>query len=230
MPGLFVTGTDTGVGKTLIVTTLLASLRGLGIPALGMKPVAAGCEYIDQTWVNEDVSLIQSASAIEAPDEMVNPYRFRDAIAPHIAADRKGVKIEIPRVVEAYKSLAKLADIVLVEGAGGFRTPIDARRDMADLAVALGLPVILVVGMRLGCLSHALLTHEAIERRGLRLAGWVSNRLDPAMMAYEENVATLRQRLGVPLLAEIPYMSGPDPLLAMGYVSNPRFTVLLKDL
>lgn len=216
--GVFVTGTDTGVGKTLVTAALLHALGGLGERAVGMKPVAAGAELQDGVWVNEDVAMLRAASGVEAAAERVNPYLFREAIAPHIAAEHKGVRIEIPRIVAAYESLAREADRVLVEGAGGFLVPLGPGRDMADLAVALGLPVLLVVGMRLGCLNHALLTAEAIERRGLTLAGWVANRIDPDMAAYDENLASLAARLRAPLLAEFAHWRTPDPRQAARFL------------
>jgi dethiobiotin synthetase len=208
--GFFVTGTDTGVGKTLFSAALLRALGDLGVRAVGMKPVAAGAELKDGVWVNEDVALLQAASGVAAPAELVNPYLFREAIAPHVAADRKGVVIEIPRIAAAFDELAGLADVVVVEGVGGFRVPLGPDRDTADLAVRLGLPLILVVGMRLGCLGHALLTAEAIAVRGLKLAGWVANRIDPDMGAYDENLAALTRRLPSPLLAELPFAAPPD--------------------
>lgn len=211
MPGIFVTGTDTGVGKTLVSAALLHVLKWLGRRAVGMKPVAAGAELIDGVWSNEDVRLLKAASGVDAPNELVNPYLFRDAIAPHIAAERKGVRIEIPRIVEACEQLARLADWVVVEGAGGFRIPLDHHKDSADLAVALGLPVVLVVGMRLGCLNHALLTAEAIERRGLTLAGWIANRIDPDMAVFDENLAALENRLPAPCLGVLPWQESPEP-------------------
>ncbi len=211
MPGIFVTGTDTGVGKTLVSAALLHVLKWLGRRAVGMKPVAAGAELIDGVWSNEDVRLLKAASGVDAPNELVNPYLFRDAIAPHIAAERKGVRIEIPRIVEACEQLTRLADWVVVEGAGGFRIPLDDKKDSADLAVALGLPVVLVVGMRLGCLNHALLTAEAIERRGLTLAGWIANRIDPDMAVFDENLAALENRLPAPCLGVLPWQESPEP-------------------
>lgn len=226
--GLFITGTDTGVGKTLVTATLLESLRHLGIAAVGMKPVAAGSEMIDGLWVNEDVARLRAASAMALPERLVNPYLFREAIAPHIAAERKGVKIEIPRIVDACTGLMDQAEVVLVEGVGGFLVPIDARHDMADVALGLNLPVVLVVGMRLGCINHALLTQEAIMNRGLPLAGWVANRLDPEMAAYAENLEALRLRLNAPLIAEIPFLRRFDPLHVMGYIANPRLLAMLS--
>jgi dethiobiotin synthetase len=229
MTGFFIAGTDTDVGKTFFATVLLAAMRRMGFTAVGMKPVAAGCEHVDAAWVNLDVSALLAASSISMPVKIVNPYLFREAIAPHIAAEHKGTKIEIPVIVDAYQALAKAADIVLVEGAGGLLVPIDACRDMADVAVALGLPVILVVGMRLGCINHALLTRLALAERGLQLAAWVANQVDPDMLAYEENLATLSKRLDAPLLAELPFMERPDPELAAGYVSGPRLHALLAE-
>jgi dethiobiotin synthetase len=207
MPGIFVTGTDTGVGKTLASAALLHAIRALGLGAVGMKPVAAGADQVDGAWVNEDVLALATASSVAAPPGWLNPYLFRDPVAPHVAAERKGVHIEIPRIVEAYRELAGLADWVVVEGVGGFRVPLDDHRDSADLAVALGLPVVLVVGLRLGCINHALLTAEAIAARGLALAGWIANRIDPGMAAYEENLAALTARLPAPCLAELPWQA-----------------------
>lgn len=216
-PGLFVTGTDTGVGKTLVSAALLHALAALGERVAGMKPVAAGADLVDGAWVNEDVLALREASPVPAPPDLVNPYLFREAIAPHIAAERKGVRIELPRIVAAYEALAGEGNPVLVEGAGGFLVPLGPQKDMADLAIALGLPILLVVGMRLGCLNHALLTAEAIDRRGLRLAGWVANRIDPEMAVYDENLASLTGRLGAPLVAELPWMPRPDARQASRY-------------
>jgi len=214
MKGFFITGTDTGVGKTLFSAALLHALGGLGIRATGMKPVAAGAELRDAVWINADVAMLAAASPIAVPPELANPYLFREPIAPHVAADHKGVTIEIPRIACALEALGGLADFVVVEGVGGFRVPLGSGRDTADLAVRLGLPLILVVGMRLGCLNHALLTAEAIAARELTLAGWVANRIEPDMPAYEENLATLTDLLGAPLLAELPTMASPDPARA----------------
>jgi len=217
--GLFITGTDTGVGKTLVTAALLHALKSLGVGATAMKPVAAGAELRQGEWVNEDVALLREIDGTGIPVELMNPYLFREAIAPHIAAEHKGVRIELPRIVEAFEALAARGECVLVEGAGGFLVPLGPGRDMADLAVRLDLPLLLVVGMRLGCLNHALLTAEAIERRGLVLAGWVANRIDPDMGAYEDNLASLAARLKAPLLAEFPYWPRPDPIQAAHFLS-----------
>ncbi len=226
--GFFVTGTDTGVGKTFFSAALLHALAGLGVRAVAMKPVAAGAELKDGVWVNEDVDILTRAAPVRAPAEMVNPYLFREPIAPHLAADHKGVTIEIPRIAAALDELAGLSDLVVVEGVGGFRVPLGPVRDTADLAVRLGLPLILVVGMRLGCLNHALLTAEAIAARGLRLAAWVANPIDPAMAAYDENLAALRARLPAPLLAELPRQTVPDPLQAARLIPPRALAALLR--
>lgn len=227
IPGLLVTGTDTGVGKTLFSAALLRALSDLGVRAVGMKPVAAGAEWRDGAWVNEDVALLRAASGVQAPAEWVNPYLFREPIAPHLAAEHKGVSIELPRIAAARDELAALAEVVVVEGVGGFRVPLGAGRDTADLAVRLGLPLILVVGMRLGCLNHALLTAEAIAARGLRLAAWVANCIDPDMQAYDENLATLAKLLPVPLLAELPALAQPDPARAARLIAPLKLQALL---
>ena len=212
--GFFVTGTDTGVGKTVVASALLRAYVGAGLRAVGMKPVAAGCTLSNGRWINDDVESLRSASNVEAPDSEINPYVFRDPIAPHLAAHAEGVRIDLPTLVARYRALAARSDVVIVEGAGGFLVPLNGDESFADLAAALALPVVLVVGMRLGCINHALLTCEAIERRGLEIAGWVANRVTPSMDACDENVATLRSRLGAPLLAEIPHLADPDVELA----------------
>jgi dethiobiotin synthetase len=203
--GFFVTGTDTGVGKTRAACALLHALARTGIRAVGMKPIAAGATRDAQGLLNEDVAALTAASAIAAPRALMNPYCFEPAIAPHIAAAQAGVVIDLEVIARAFEALADLADAVVVEGAGGFCVPLGSRLDGGDLAERLGLPVILVVGLRLGCLNHALLTAQAVRARGLVLAGWIANRIDPAMAAVAKNVAALAQRLGAPLLAEFEF-------------------------
>lgn len=200
----FVTGTDTGVGKTLVSCALLRAFAKQGLRAVGMKPVAAGCEPGVQGLCCEDVENLVAAANVAAPRELVNPYAFAPPVAPHLAARQDGVNIDIARIVAAYRELQALADVVVVEGVGGFRVPLDEHRDTADLVMALGLPVILVVGMRLGCLNHALLSAEAIRARGLTLAGWIANSVDPAMALFDENRDALAQRMDCPLLGVIP--------------------------
>jgi dethiobiotin synthetase len=207
--GLFVTGTDTGVGKTRIACALLRACTASGTRAIGMKPVAAGAWTGTGGLSNEDVELLCAASNVRAPRELVNPYCFEPAIAPHLAAAEAGIVIELTRIVSAYTGLSALAEHVVVEGAGGFLVPLGAALSMADIACALSLPVVLVVGMRLGCLNHALLTCESIERRGLRLAGWVANCIEPGMQRLEHNIAALRGRITAPLLDVVPYEPQP---------------------
>ena len=205
----FVAGTDTEVGKTFVTAALLHGLKQRGVRALGMKPVAAGT---DANGRNDDVETLIAASSVCAPRELVNPYLFAPAIAPHIAASESGVLIDLARIEQAFTALRPLADVVLVEGVGGFCVPLGESSGTGadDLAVRLGLPVILVVGMRLGCINHALLTAEAIAARGLTLASWVANRIDPAMARFDENLATLKARLAAPLLGIVPAQTTID--------------------
>lgn len=202
--GFFVTGTDTGVGKTLIACALLHHYAQTGMRVVGMKPVAAGAQMVHGQLQNDDVVALDAAANTAAPPDLVNPYCFAEPVAPHIAAARAGVTIELERMVRAFHSLSQLAECVIVEGAGGFRVPLSSGADTADLARTLGLPVIMVVGMRLGCLNHAVLTADAVRATGLRLHAWVANHVLPeAMMYADENIAALEERLGAPLLARI---------------------------
>jgi len=203
----FITGTDTEVGKTFVTSALLLALRYRGVKAIGMKPVAAGT---DATGKNDDVEALIAASGVSAPRELINPYLFQPAIAPHIAAAEEGRVIDIALIVDAFNDLREMADTVLVEGVGGFCVPLGPHSDTADLAEALGLPVILVVGMRLGCINHALLSQQAIAARGLKLAGWIANHIDPGMSRFDENLAALEERMNAPLLAVIPAGSTPQ--------------------
>lgn len=208
---LFVTGTDTGVGKTLVSAGLLHALARYHPRVVGMKPVAAGTELINGVQANDDVLALRAASTCRVPPELDNPVLLPDPVSPHIAAARAGVRIDIAHLVACQRALALRADAVVVEGAGGFMVPLSAQETGADLAEALGLPVLLVVGLRLGCLNHALLTAEAIRARGLTLAGWVANQVDPGMLAQDDNIAFLQRQLRVPLLATVPYQSTPNP-------------------
>ena len=198
----FLTGTDTEIGKTFITCALLYRARQDGLKAAGLKPVAAGT---DAAGLNDDVEAIRTASNIELPREVINPYCFKPAIAPHIAAAEAGIRIEFGPIKASCNEARQRADLVIVEGVGGFCVPLGVDQSAADLAVELGLPVILVVGMRLGCINHALLTAEAIAARGLKLAGWVANRIDPAMSRFEENLATLQALLPAQLLGVVPH-------------------------
>ena len=201
--GYFLTGTDTGVGKTLIASALLHAAAAQGLRALGMKPVAAGDAG--------DVDALIATGNVAAPRDCVNPYLLREPLSPHIAARHDGVAIDLEHIARCFEELRGRADFLVVEGAGGFRVPLSEAHDGGDLAVRLGLPLILVVGLRLGCLNHALLTAEAVRARGLRLAGWVANQVDARMACVEENVDTLRARIDAPLLGFVPHQSAPDP-------------------
>lgn len=212
MIGCFVTGTDTGVGKTLASAGLLHALARHHARVVGMKAIAAGAEPIGPggSLANEDVLALRAASTLAVAPSLDNPVLLPDPLSPHIAAQRAGTRIDVSAIVQAYAALAAQADAVVVEGAGGFHVPLSDTETGADLAEALGLPVVLVVGLRLGCLSHAALTADAIRARGLPLAGWIVSRIDPAMPAAEDNIAWLRQRLRAPLLADIPHQPLPD--------------------
>ena len=223
--GFFVTGTDTGVGKTRVACAVLRALVRCGVRAVGMKPVAAGAVRDGEGLLNDDVAELCAASAFIAPRALVNPYCFEPAIAPHIAADRAGIVISAEKIIAAFDALALTADMVVVEGAGGFCIPLGEEFDSANLAVGLGLPVILVIGLRLGCLNHALLTAQAISARGLTLCGWIANRIDPGMEAAEENISTLASRLGAPLLAAWSYAPSTQLELSVDRIDLAQFRV-----
>ena len=210
--GIFVTGTDTGVGKTVVAVALLRALVASGQRAAGMKPVSAGIEA--GASVNADVAALFAAGNVDAPLADRNPFAFVPAIAPHLAAAEAGVRIDCAVISAAHDRLASHSDVVVVVGAGGVLAPVDATHDMLDIAAQLRLPVLLVVGMRLGCLNHALLSAAAIRSRGLRLSGWVANCVDPAMSAMQANVDDLALRLPAPLVAEIAW--GASPVLSPG--------------
>lgn len=206
--GLFVTGTDTGVGKTVVAAALLRALTLSGRRAVGMKPVSAGLAADGSA--NPDVAALGAAGNVDAPLADRNPYAFAPAMAPHLAAARAGVSIDLAVIAAAYARLAAHSDVVVVEGAGGVLVPVDATHDMLDVAALLRLPVLLVVGMRLGCLNHALLSAAAIRARGLDLAGWVANCIDPHMQAVAANVEALSRRLQASPVALIAWGAPPD--------------------
>lgn len=207
----FVTGTDTEIGKTFSTCALLHAARSHGLTAVGMKPVAAGAQLVGGRWINEDADRLRAASSFEPPPASLNPYCLKTPVAPHIAAAEEGVELTPEPILAALAALRDAADVVFVEGVGGFRVPFGPRYDSADLARELSLPVILVVGLRLGCINHALLTAEAVRARGLPLAGWIANQVDPAMLRFSENVDALTSRLPAPLLGVLPHQAGPEP-------------------
>lgn len=200
----FIIGTDTNVGKTYIASALIKHFVRAGYQTVGMKPLASGCNVTpDGELMNDDVLALSAASNVTAPLDLINPYRFAPAIAPHIAAAQVGQQVDCTQIVQAYQQLGTLADVVVVEGAGGFLVPLNEQQSIADLAVMLNIPIILVVGMRLGCINHALLTVEAIKARGLHLAGWVANVVDLDMPVFAENLASLQQRIAAPCLSVV---------------------------
>lgn len=208
--GFFITGTDTEIGKTTIACGLVHKLAAAGRNVAVMKPVASGCRRTPEGLRNEDAAALIAASGRAWDYALVNPFAFEPAIAPHIAAAKAGVAIDRRGILEAFTRLRARADTVVVEGVGGFRVPLSAGFDSADLAVALGLPVILVVGLRLGCINHALLTAEAVLARGLRLAGWVGNELAGGLEARNENIAALAAGLPAPCLGVVPRLPVPE--------------------
>ena len=209
--GYFITGTDTGIGKTHFSVALVNALKKQGKRVAVMKPIASGGNYDSGELRNEDAELLLDACALDIPYELVNPYIFEAPVAPHIAAQENNIQISIPYILAAYKQLAKHADQVVVEGVGGWAVPLtlgakkSQQLTLENLVKKLKLPVIMVVGMRLGCLNHALLTLRAIQQSKVKLAGWVANTLEEEMPRYDENIATLKMLIPAPLLAEIPF-------------------------
>lgn len=212
MTPFFVTGTNTEVGKTWVSQALLHAAKAKGLRTIAIKPIAAGCDRTPAGLRNEDALLLQDAMTESLAYSQINPIALEPAIAPHLAAERVGLELSVGYLAQrCHETLREVHDFALIEGAGGWRVPLNRNETLADLAVALRTPVILVVGMGLGCLNHALLTVEAIQRDGLRLAGWVANSIGPPMPCLEQNIETLRSRLQAPLLGEIPFL--PDKSL-----------------
>lgn len=206
--GFFITGTDTGVGKTWATVALMRFLRSQGRSVVGMKPVACGCFWQDGGWRNEDALALLGNASLPVGYAKLNVYAFERPVSPHLAAQQAGEAVQIDRIVRQCRELERLADCVLVEGVGGWEVPLNARERVSHLAVGLELPVILVVGMRLGCLNHAWLTHEAMLRAGVACAGWIANCVDPDFSCREENIDTLRSGLSSPCLGVIPHGGG----------------------
>jgi dethiobiotin synthetase len=203
--GVFITGTDTGCGKTEISLGLMAALQARGLRVAGMKPVASGSERTALGRRNEDASRLQVQAGLDLPYDWVNPYSFEPPIAPHLAAEEAGISIDLARIEQAFGELSATSDVVVVEGVGGWLVPLGPTISVADLPRRLGLPAVLVVGLRLGCLNHALLSAQSILASGVELRGWIANQVDPEMDRVEENVRTLRQRLPAPLLGRLGY-------------------------
>ncbi len=219
--GVFITGTDTGVGKTLVSATLLAALNATGCRAVGMKPVASGCSETADGLRNDDAERLIAHSASSPDYRLVNSYALATPIAPHLAAADAGTQIRLDPIVAAFATLSTNSDCVVVEGVGGWAVPLSPTLMQADLVRALQLPVVLVVGLRLGCINHALLSARAIQNDGCALLGWIGNGIDPAMARVDDNIATLRTRLPVPCLGVVPASAHePDPCALIAYLSE----------
>lgn len=228
MRGIFVTGTDTDCGKTEVSLGLMAAWQRRGLRTLGMKPVATGCERRPDGVQNRDALRLQAQGSSQAPYGLVNPYAFEPPIAPHIAAGQAGVAIELGVIAGAYRALAAESDRVVVEGIGGWRVPLSTHLSVSDLPGALQLPVLLVVGLRLGCLNHALLTAESIRVHGAHLAGWVANGIDPQMLESDANLATLAALLGSPCVGVVPWLNPPGSQELSGFL-NPELLAWPQD-
>jgi len=207
---IFITGTDTEVGKTLYSELLLHSLNARGLHTAAMKPLASGAEVQDGKLRNADALALQQAANTSFSYELCNPYCFEPAIAPHLAAKYVGVRIDPAVILHAYEQLQRQADITVVEGVGGWLVPVNENQTVADLVEAMGLPVILVVGMRLGCINHALLTAENIKNRGVRLLGWIANVMEPNMDHLDEYIESIAQQIHAPLLDTIEFINNHD--------------------
>ncbi|SIS48183.1 dethiobiotin synthase [Neptunomonas antarctica] len=219
----FVTGTDTDVGKTIVTAGLLEKANQLGYRTIGLKPVAAGCLHTENGLQNSDALLLQQTASVALSYSEVNPIVFEAAVAPHIAAEQTGKRLSADRIAALCRgAMMNPADVVLIEGAGGWRVPFNRTETFADVPKLLNTPVILVVGIKLGCINHALLTAEAIVRDGLSIAGWVANRIDPDMSCSDDNVATLetllQTRFRAPLLGDIPFLQALSPIIVAEYL------------
>lgn len=207
--GIFVTGTDTGIGKTLVSVSLMRLLHTAGLKVAGMKPVATGGAGSNGRLVNEDALLLQANASIRLDYNQVNPFVFELPVSPHLAAKKAGRDIDLQRIRQIYEELAEVADCVVVEGVGGWEVPLNERERVADLVRMLDLPVLLVVGLRLGCLNHALLTGRAIDHAGARCLGWIANQVDRDFLLSAENIETLEKSFDWPLLAALPFCGDP---------------------
>ncbi len=206
MNSIFVTGTDTEVGKTFISVGLIELFKQKGLNVAGMKPIASGCEQTAEGLRNEDALALQQAANIEIGYDVINPYAFEPAIAPHIAAKQTNTDIEISVLKNNYEQIQSQADVVVVEGAGGWLVPLNEKQTLADLAVELNLPVILVVGIRLGCINHALLSVARIQQTGLTLYGWIANDIESSAQT-DEMIETLKQHIDAPCLGLVPQLN-----------------------
>jgi dethiobiotin synthetase len=228
--GIFVTGTDTEIGKTCCSLGLITRLQQAGYRVAAMKPVASGCEQTAAGMRNEDAVLLSQCASFSLAYQQVNPYALTLPIAPHIAAAAQGIDIQPAVIKAAFDAMSTLADAVVIEGVGGWAVPINAKQTMVDVAMLLGLPVVLVVGLRLGCLSHALLTATAIMHAGLPLAGWIANSIEPEPAWAKENIQALRERLPMPLLGVVPYLSQPTPERVAAFLDSRQCVAAIKKV
>jgi len=227
--GFFITGTDTGVGKTLVSVALIKALQANNLTVAGMKPVASGCHIVDEKLVNPDAVALQQASSVKYPYSTLNPFAYEPTIAPHIAAQLSDIFIKLSTIEDCYRKIATHVDMVVVEGAGGWLVPLNDTQTMADIPRVLDLPVILVVGLRLGCLNHALLTVASIQHQGVQLAGWIANVIDKDMQAIEQNIHYLQQHIHAPLLASIPYLCEDISPQILQYFDKSMLNVVVTD-
>ena len=221
MFSVYVSGTDTGIGKTLASCALLHALRAQGLRAIGMKPVASGCAQVEGQWRNADAMALLAASDPRPAYEDLNPFALPAALAPELAARDAGIEVSLPSILDAHARLAQRADGLVVEGVGGWAAPLSARLMQADFVRALRMPVLLVVGMRLGCLNHALLSARAIASDGAHLAGWIASHVDPGMERVEDNLRMLRERLPAPCWGVLPHVTEADPARMATYLRIP---------
>jgi len=214
----FVTGTDTEIGKTLVASALVYLQAQRGYRVAAMKPIAAGTEWRNGRWCNDDVDALAACASVALPQQITTPYLFKAAAAPHIAASLEDVLIDRSHILSCFEQARAQSEAVVVEGVGGFCVPLNDSYDTADMAKDLNLPVILVVGMRLGCINQALLTSEAIAKRGLQLMGWVANRVDEQMLYAQENIQAIAQRIHAPLLGTVPRLQVASAAAAAAYI------------
>jgi dethiobiotin synthetase len=219
----FLTGTDTDAGKTLIASALLFKAKSAGLTTIGLKPIAAGCDNTSEGLRNDDALKLIEQSTVKLPYEQVNPIAFEEAIAPHIAGQRLRKPLSADRTLGLLRGVLMInrADLILIEGAGGYKVPLNPKETLADVCKELKLPVILVIGMKLGCLNHALLTVESIKRDGLTIVGWVANKIDADMEAYDENIQTLHAMIPAQCLGEVPHLENPSAEAAAEFLTLP---------
>ncbi len=221
MSGFFITGTDTEIGKTFVSSLLIKLLVEEGLQVTGMKPIASGAKIVDGVLKNEDALSLIQASNVSSDYKNINPYVFEPPVSPHLAAEQAGVEINIDDIQKHFSRLQEISDVVIVEGVGGWYAPISCHTTVADLAEILGLPVILVVGLRLGCLNHALLTAQALRQSGIPIAGWIANHVDNAFSSADKNISTLKHYLNdIPFLGSVPFQSNQSDHCSMHHINK----------